>query len=191
MSGRLSVVRKCRNCGNPKKFPQSEVKRGNGKYCSHRCRMVHIQKRGGLNRKTLTVRHRGYVLAWAPNHPRTVKGYVPQHIIRIEKKIGRFLQRGEEVHHKNGIKDDNRVSNLIVVDRTQHRQLHGVLVDLNGKKVCLTEACRLLDVDRGSFKVYRKRHGTTNQQTVNHYLTGTRHRGGKKKWKELSDATRV
>jgi hypothetical protein len=58
----------------------------------------------------------GYVIVWCPEHPTThkTKKYVLEHRLVMEQHLGRYLTRQEVVHHKNGVKDDNRIENLEV-----------------------------------------------------------------------------
>ena len=63
----------------------------------------------------------GYAFIKVPGHPRANKytNRVRQHIIVMEQILGRHLLPGEEVHHLNGVRDDNRPENLELWTRSQ------------------------------------------------------------------------
>lgn len=75
--------------------------------------------KGGIIR-----RPSGYVLKWNPSYPNAdKKGYVIEHRWVMEQHIGRLLQSHEQVHHINGIKDDNRIKNLMLFNsHKEHMQ---------------------------------------------------------------------
>lgn len=62
----------------------------------------------------------------AEGHPRATKGgqYVFEHILVMEKKIGRYVQPGEVVHHINHNRKDNRIENLQLMTASEHSRLH-------------------------------------------------------------------
>lgn len=90
---------------------------------SHKLCVGHLyQWRRGIDLRPLRNRgdggsghHRedGYYVLYRPEHPNATKsGYVLEHVAVMALSLGRPLRAGENVHHKNGIKDDNRIENL-------------------------------------------------------------------------------
>jgi len=63
--------------------------------------------RGGRRRR------RGYVMVWMPHNPMADgQGYVLEHRLVMAAQLGRPLNVSESVHHRNGVRDDNRTENL-------------------------------------------------------------------------------
>ena len=70
--------------------------------------------------------HKGYINIYKPNHPRTSStGYVSEHRLVMEQHLGRYLERHELVHHKDGNKQNNNILNLCSTTREKHRMGYG------------------------------------------------------------------
>jgi len=69
----------------------------------------------------------GSVLVRMPGHHRAniYKGYVREHILVWEKAHGKQLPDGWDVHHMNGVKDDNRPDNLVAMTSREHKHVIG------------------------------------------------------------------
>jgi len=69
-------------------------------------------------------KHDGYILVLSPNHPYAqVDGYVREHRLVMEKKIGRYLLPEEVVHHDDENKANNKPENLrLFKNDVEHRR---------------------------------------------------------------------
>lgn len=126
-----NVKYKCVVCGKSVEkwvSPSMHGKGGNTfEFCSRTCAGVgrrgdgHHAWKGGRQTD-----RGGYVRVYSPTHPHTdSKGYVLEHRLKMEKKIGRYLTADEVVHHRNDNPSDNRISNLqLFPDNAAHKAHH-------------------------------------------------------------------
>jgi hypothetical protein len=114
----------CLTCGNKFYAYKCNVKRGDGKYCSVRCN--YIGQKGerknirGLDDRSWRLNKRGYM----ETTMRRKRFLQHRHI--MEKHLGRPLGNDEFIHHKNGVKSDNRTSNLMVLSNVVHLGFHKI-----------------------------------------------------------------
>jgi len=66
-----------------------------------------------------------YIHVYKPDHPfATKQGYVMEHRLVMEEKLGRYLKPGEIVHHIDGNGKNNLPENLEVSSRSVHVHNH-------------------------------------------------------------------
>lgn len=100
-------TKRCWECWKPK---MSKARTGEKRTITIYGDKHHSWKGGRVLHK-----HSGYILIRQRNHPQAQKGgYVFEHRLIMERYLGRYLTKDEEVHHMNHNKSDNRIQNLML-----------------------------------------------------------------------------
>lgn len=127
-SRKKQTERDCKNCQMPfmssRKYPF-------GQFCGRFCVDQFAKKTGSRKRNGFWYEN-GYKVLYLEGD-----GSVKEHIKIMEQSIGQKIKTGDVVHHRNFIKDDNRLENLQILSRGQHSKLHREYEKKNGKKFFL------------------------------------------------------
>lgn len=128
------IQRICLFCSKEFEVWPYKIKDGRGLYCSRVCKDTAFT--GQPNTKISKENHyswkggirldKGYRTISTPNHPNANNcGYVQEHRLVVEKSIGRFLDPMEVVHHLDGDRSNNKLSNLLLVEnKKEHIKYH-------------------------------------------------------------------
>ena len=72
--------------------------------------------------------HNGYIEIYAPKHPhKNKRNCIYEHQKVMEDYLGRYLEKGEVVHHKDLCKTNNIIENLQLLTMSEHSKLHAKL----------------------------------------------------------------
>lgn len=104
------VISKCSYCKKELKMSESTFNRNRNHFCSKKCEAYSRRKWHLNNYGYLQSRFNGKILK--------------QHRFVMEKYLGRELSKEECVHHINGIKTDNRIDNLQIMNFREHNLHH-------------------------------------------------------------------
>lgn len=102
-----------------------------GKKRSNISRENHYNWRGGV------IIQEGYRYVLKPTHPRAKlkKGYVAEHVLIMEKHLGRFLKSEEIVHHVDENRLSNKIKNLrLFRNKSEHNKFHSKLRKIKNER---------------------------------------------------------
>lgn len=122
------IIKKCKVCKKSFIIPQYRV--GIITCCSQKCKGInHSRKMIGhkpFHWKGGKIKNNGYVYILKKDHPFSDRdGYILEHRFVMEQSIRRYLNRSEVIHHRNKIKNDNRIENLELINsQSEHMKKH-------------------------------------------------------------------
>jgi len=94
----------------------------------------------------------GYNLIFNSMHPKArVDGYVSEHRVVIEQQIKRFMEKHEDVHHLNYKRDDNRLSNLMLLTDSDHCKIHVFMEKIGAYVLGLSDSPEPLELSSPAF----------------------------------------
>jgi hypothetical protein len=127
----MKIDKKCLQCGKRFAVYPSQDK----SFCSTKCYGLSIKGDSHPRWNGGVIDVKGYLYEFRPAHPRaTNRGYVLQHRLVMEMRLGRFLRDHEVVHHINGDTKDNRRENLVVCKSPgKHSAEHHTSRDAKGR----------------------------------------------------------
>jgi len=136
------MIVSCYTCHKDIEIVPSRIKSSKKFFCSQECMTIGFTgvnhsgffKKGNKGEKCInynggTQIYNGYLAILLPEHPFANKrGYIYEHRIIMEKRIGRYLTTQEVVHHINFNKKDNSDENLMLFSTDEeHRKYHSIL----------------------------------------------------------------
>lgn len=110
-NGKLMILRTCESCKSEYAVTASNIRSNlrRGRRLLGWCRHCRDGKPNPLVFKTGKYQDTsGYVRVWVGK----LKRYVPEHRLVMQEIVGRELESHEDVHHRNGVRNDNRPENL-------------------------------------------------------------------------------
>ena len=118
--------------------------------------------------------NQGYVREYSPDHPNADRqGFLFQHRLVAECYLGRLLTKKEQVHHKNGDRQDNRWENLEVMSQQEHYAHHHQPIPLTEERVKAALLGRSISLAAALLGV----HPQTLRNRFDHLLTKRRTAG--------------